>query len=110
MAQLDPPYYILFSHSSISTPGSTSALGHPTIQYHYADDSPLSLLAKNDEHVLVLDFEPARSTVKSLSKHIAIAGVKLEEAPGAAVAEDGEIKRNDKMHIIETISNEDRYT
>ncbi|KAJ7597227.1 hypothetical protein C8J56DRAFT_1041438 [Mycena floridula] len=95
-----PPFYVFVSHSSVSNP--SSALGHPNIQYHYADDPALSLIPQYDEHVLVLDFDSSATTVKSLSKHISIAGLKVEDAPGAAVAEEGEAKRNPKMYIIET--------
>jgi len=108
----EPPYYILYSSSPISTsiPGAPStSLGHPTIQYQYADDSPLSLLPQSpDEHVLVLDFDPAASppTVRSISRNIAVTAVKVAEAPGAA-AED-EPKRNDRMYILETTTVEDK--
>lgn len=105
-----PPFYILFSHSSLSN-AAPNVLGHPAIEYHYADDSPLSLLPHHpDEHVLVMDFEAASTsppTVKSLSKTIAVTGLKLEEAPGAA-AEEGDVKRNDRMHIIDTVTAEER--
>ncbi|KIK71202.1 hypothetical protein GYMLUDRAFT_132526, partial [Collybiopsis luxurians FD-317 M1] len=92
-----PPYYILFS----TQPASSSTLGHPTIQYHYADDSPLALLPQHpDEHVLLLDYDPnsQKPIVTSTSRTLAVTGVKIGEAPGAAVAED---KRNDRMYIIE---------
>lgn len=105
-----PPFYILFSHSSISN--TSTVLGHPAIQYHYADDSPLALLPEADEHVLLLDYNSeSLPIVKTLSKDIAVTGLKLEDAPGAAVADECEVKRNDKMHIIETVAvvSEDRY-
>jgi hypothetical protein len=111
-----PPFYILLSHSTVrddETPSSTSlkTLGHPIIQYHYADDSPLALVPQNpDEHVLVLDYDPSSTpsnvpTVKSISRTMAVTGVKVSEAPGAAAAhEELKIKRNDKMYILETWS------
>lgn len=114
MATTQPPWYLLFSHSSvcISNPGALSnTLGHPVIQYHYADDSPLSLLPHTpEEHVLVLDYDPttaAPPTVKSMSKHLAVSGLKVQEAPGAAAAQESDPK-NDRMYIIETIANDDR--
>ncbi|KAJ3719699.1 hypothetical protein EV361DRAFT_949791 [Lentinula raphanica] len=94
---MDPPYYILFS----TQPANSSSLGHPTIQYQYADDSPLALLPQHpDEHVLLLEFDQTSSvpTVTSTSRTLAVTGIKVEEAPGAAVAED---KHNDRMYIIE---------
>jgi len=119
----EPPYYILVSHSNVSNniaasragPSSTS-LGHPVIQYHYADDSPLSLLPKTpDEHVLILDsndtYMNAIPTIKSISKNIALTGVKVSEAPGAAAAHDElKVKRNDKMYILETCTTMEEKT
>ena len=105
-----PPYYILFAHSplSSSTPGALSnTLGHPTIQYHYQDDSPLALLPQHpDEHVLVLDYDPdstTQPTVQSLSKTLVTTGLRIEEAPGAAAAD----AKNDRMYIVETTEFED---
>lgn len=101
-----PPYYLLYCHSSFS--GTSASLGHPNIQYHYADDSPLNILPRNDEHVLVMDLDPC-PTVKSLSKTVAVSNLKVEDAPAAAAAaEDGDPRRNDKMYIIEFISPEER--
>lgn len=117
----EPPFYILVSHSSIlntSTSSTSSAtLGHPIIQYHYADDSPLSLVPQTaDEHVLVLDYDPANGspsipTIKSISRKLAVTGVKASEAPGAAAAHDElKITRNDKIYILETCTAmEDKY-
>lgn len=106
----EPPYYILCAHSplSSSTPGALSnTLAHPAIQYHYQDDSPLSLLPQYpDEHVLVLDYDSdpnAQSTVQSLSKTLVATGLRIEEAPGAATAD----AKNDRMYIIETTEFED---
>lgn len=109
----EPPYYILVSHSTlVNTTGGTSptSLGHPIIQYHYADDSPLSLLPHTaDEHVLVLDYDNV-ATMKSISKNLAVTGIKVSEAPGAAAAHDElKIERNDKIYILETCTTmEDR--
>jgi hypothetical protein len=87
-----PPYYILYSQSN--------TLGHPLIQYHYADDSPLSLLPLDDEQVLLLDFDPPSTvTAKSISKNIATAALNLAEAPGAALEDDS---TNSTMYILET--------
>ncbi|KAK7058800.1 hypothetical protein VNI00_001424 [Paramarasmius palmivorus] len=98
-----PPYYILFTQSS-------SSLGHPTIQYHYADDSPLSLLPQlPDEHVIILDYVPASPqsppTVVSTSRSLAVTGLRVEEAQGAAALEE---KHNDRMYIIETTASVDK--
>ncbi|KAK0481901.1 hypothetical protein IW261DRAFT_1472926 [Armillaria novae-zelandiae] len=96
-----PPYYILFSNSSLS-PAPSATLGHPTIQYHYADDSPLSLLPQHpQEHVLLLDYDPSSSappTVKSISKNMS----------GVAPVDEGGTKRAEKMFIIETTMLENR--
>jgi len=98
-----PPYYILFSAEP------ANSLGHPIIQYQYADDSPLALLPQREEHVLLLEYDEDSSvTVTSISTTLIVTGVKAEEAPGAAVADN---KRNDKMYIIEATtaaSNEDK--
>ena len=108
--QPKPPFYVLLAHSSLSGLPScapSNTLGHPVIQYHYADDSPLSLLpAHPDEHVLIFDHS-TNPTVKSISKSLSVTGLKLEEAPGAA-AEDEAGARNDTMYIIETTST-DQY-
>jgi hypothetical protein len=111
----EPPYYILVSHSNLSNNTTASGVGtsstslaHPIIQYHYADDSPLSLLPQSpDEHVLVLDYDGLQlgtvPTIKSISSNLALTGVKVSEAPGAATAHDElKINRNDKMYILET--------
>lgn len=116
----EPPYYILVSHSPLDSQNTSSTLSHPVVQYHYADDSPLALLPHTpDEHVLVLDYTDLTSsgvdsasvpTVKSISRNLAVTGVKVSEAPGAATAhEELQINRNDKMYIVETCTTtEDR--
>ncbi|KAI0932294.1 hypothetical protein AcW2_000966 [Taiwanofungus camphoratus] len=104
----EPPYYILVSYNPllIDTPAPAStSLGHPVIEYHYADDSPHSLLPQfPGEHVLVLDFDPTKNTfpiAKSLSKELAVTGLKVSNAPGTGIAEE-ELHRNNKMHVLET--------
>ncbi|PPQ76713.1 hypothetical protein CVT26_004374 [Gymnopilus dilepis] len=110
--QPKPPFYVLLAHSSLSglpSGAPSNTLGHPVIQYHYADDSPLSLLpAHPDEHVLIFDHS-TNPTVKSISKSLSVTGLKLEEAPGAA-AEDEAGARNDTMYIIETTSTDQSTT
>jgi hypothetical protein len=107
-----PPYYILYSNTPLSTTtpsaAASTSLGHPIIQYHYADDSPLSLLPQTpDEHVLLLEFDPSSpdtATVKSISGNIAVTGLKVAEAPGAAAEDDS---KNSRMYIVETILPDD---
>ncbi|PFH54642.1 hypothetical protein AMATHDRAFT_135130 [Amanita thiersii Skay4041] len=107
-----PPFYILLSHSSLATnnPGPLSnTLRHPSIHYHYQDDSPLALLPNHpDEHVIVLDY-PNLSTpasVSSLSKSLIATALNIEDAPGAA-AMDESVAKNDKMYTIEVTEVED---
>jgi hypothetical protein len=101
----EPPHYILVSQSSLSahTPGAPStALCHPIIQYHYADDSPLSILPQSPgEQVVILDYDSTSPTAKSISTNSAVTVLKVAEAPGAGAAED-ESKKNNKMYILET--------
>lgn len=106
-----PPYYLLVSHSSVNNaaPGAPSSnFSHPTIQYHYQDDSAIPLLPQHpDEHVLVLDYDPSTQDtphVKSISRNLVVTGLKVDEAPGAAVT-DG---KNNHMFVIETTS-DDQY-
>ncbi|KAJ7786010.1 hypothetical protein B0H16DRAFT_1488883 [Mycena metata] len=92
------PFYILCSNAG---------LVHPTVQYHYTDDSPLALVPHPHEHVLILDFDPQSNippTVQSISPSLSVTGLRVEEAPGAAAAaaEEGDATRNDRMFIIET--------
>ncbi|KAI0669977.1 hypothetical protein C8Q78DRAFT_157696 [Trametes maxima] len=104
----DPPYYVLIAHSqALSNPAAppSSSLSHPVIEYHYADDPPASLLPQYPgEHVLVLDYDPARSaspTAKSLSPDLAVSAVKVADAPGAAVAGEPAL-RNNSIYVIES--------
>jgi len=105
-----PPYYILVSHSSVddAVPGAPpSNFSHPVIQYQYRDDSAIPLLPQHpDEHVLVLDYDPSPgfSTVQNISGRVVVMDLKVDEAPGAAVA-DG---KNNHMFVIETTS-DDQY-
>jgi hypothetical protein len=104
MAQPNPPFYVLLAHSSLSNTPNT--LGHPSIQYHYTDDSPLSLLpSHSDDHVLVLHYDPAAPTVQSVSKDLVVTGLRVEEAPGAAIADETG-NRNSAMFIVETTAND----
>ncbi|KAJ3508877.1 hypothetical protein NMY22_g16478 [Coprinellus aureogranulatus] len=101
-----PPFYVLVAHQNASQPPSSSNLRHPAIQYHHSDDSPLSLLPQHpDEHVLVLNYsDDAPPTAHSISEHLIVTGLRVEEAPGAAAAsaEEGD-ERNDRMFIIEAM-------
>jgi len=85
-------------------------LGHPSVQYHYTDDSPLSLLPNHsDDHVLVLHYDSAAPTVQSVSKDLVVTGLRIEEAPGAAVADETGT-RNSAMFVIETTANDPLMT
>ena len=108
---IDPPYYILVSNSPVSnvtlSVPSPTTFSHPLIEYHYADDSPQSLLPQHpDEHVLVVDYNPnehGSPAAHSLSPDLAVIGLKVTEAPGAGVAESGAPK-NTNMYVLETIA------
>ncbi|KIJ21590.1 hypothetical protein PAXINDRAFT_64030 [Paxillus involutus ATCC 200175] len=112
MASSEPPYYIIVAHTSLqhsSSCQSPSALAHADIEYRYADDSPLLLLPRHpDEHVLVLNHDPAnptRPTVESTSSQLALSGMKVLPAPGAGADEDA--NRNDNMYVLEVASTSD---
>lgn len=103
-----PPYYIFISNNSLlanQSSSPSSLLSHPNIEYHYLDDSPLTLLPQSsDEHVLVLDYDPANPSapiVKSTSSGVAVTGIRVTDAPGAGVVEDEETNKNDKMYVIQ---------
>jgi len=110
MASGELPYHIFVSNSSLlSTTQAApySLLLHPNIQYHYQDDSPLELLPRSeDEHVLVLDYDPtdlSQPSAKSISSNIAVTSLKVTDAPGAAASGSDELSsKNDKMYIIHT--------
>ncbi|KAJ7130069.1 hypothetical protein C8R43DRAFT_1025670 [Mycena crocata] len=95
---LPPPFYILCS---------TPALVHPTIEYHYTDDNPRALVPRPSEQLFVLDYHDDTPTVQSISPDVAVIGVRVEEAPGAA-ADAGDASRNDRMFIIDTSAANDR--
>lgn len=101
-----PPFYVLVAHQNASQPPSSNNLKHPAIQYHYNDDSPLSLLPQHpNEQVLVLNYsDDAPPTAHSISEDLIVTGLRVEEAPGAAAAsaEEGDSK-NDRMFIIEAM-------
>jgi hypothetical protein len=111
------PCYVLVSSSSRArtTAVASSAapiLGHPVLQYHYANDSPLSLLPRsNDEQVLVLDYDPlspALTRAQSISGSSAVTGIKVTDAPGAGSAEGDGIWSN-KMFVLETTTFDSRF-
>lgn len=109
----NPPFYVLLAQSPLSNVSAgalSNTLAHPIIQYHYADDSPLSILpTQPNESVLVLNYdsESAPPTVQSISNNLVVNGLRVEEAPGA-VADDSKTQRNISMFIIETTIN-DQY-
>ncbi|KAG1783760.1 hypothetical protein EV702DRAFT_1055370 [Suillus placidus] len=107
----EPPYYLLVSHSSLqhSSGLSSNSLAHTSVEYRYADDSPLILLSRHpDEHVLVLNHDPAKGDmpmVQSTSSHMAVTGIKVSVAPGASANEDH--STNDNMYVLEVVSTSD---
>ncbi|RXW18243.1 hypothetical protein EST38_g7612 [Candolleomyces aberdarensis] len=103
-----PPFYVLVAHHSTSQPPSSNNLRHPAIQYHYADDPPLTVLPEHPgEHVLVLNYDDPVPTAQSVSDSLIVTGLKVEEAPGAAAASAEENDgKNDRMFIIETLRDE----
>lgn len=113
MAEFPPPFYLLLAHSPLSnlpTGALSNTLAHPVIQYHYADDSPLSIMpTQSDEHVLVFDYNPRSkmANIQSISDTLAVTGFRVEEAPGA-VADEAGVNRNTSMFIVETTTN-DQY-
>ncbi|KAF7306662.1 hypothetical protein MIND_00457800 [Mycena indigotica] len=92
-----PPFYVLVR--------PTTSYLHPTIQYHYLDDSPLPLIPRQGEQVILLDYDP-QPIAQSLSPAISVSNVKIDEAQGAALDEG--IVRNDRMYTIETIPAQER--
>lgn len=111
------PYYVLVSPSSQTQPsaatGSTTpVLNHPVLQYHYANDSPLSLLPRSpNEHVLVVDYDPLTpqcARAQSISGSSAVTGIKVTEAPGAGSAE-GFAGWCDSMFVLETTTFDSRF-
>ncbi|KAI0068478.1 hypothetical protein BV25DRAFT_1818895 [Artomyces pyxidatus] len=108
-----PPYYILVSHSGQQPVAGvlSKSLSHPIIQYHYADDSPLTLLPRSpEEQVLVLDYDPSGAVVpraQSLTVTAAVSGVRVADAPGAGASEDDR-NSSTKMFILDTTGSEER--
>lgn len=110
-----PPYYLLLSQTQASVPPVAgpvpSTFIHPVIEYHYVDDPPQALLPRSlEESVIIVDYD-GPSTVpvaQSLRSNLTVTGVKVSDAPGTAVAQDGEPIRNPKMYIIETFSGMDK--
>ena len=71
------------SHSNAAA-NAAPTLTHPTIQYQFRDDPPLSL--PDSQHVLVMDYDPAVPDdvrVQSLSHQLAVTAVRVTDAPGA---------------------------
>lgn len=108
-----PPYYVLVSQAPLQTTPSAAgpsfkSFGHPTIEYHYADDLPHALLPQSaQEHVLVLDYDPTNVTpprAQSLSTELAVVGVQVADAPAASSTADDSPnpKKNSKIYVIET--------
>lgn len=108
--QVKVPHYVLVSSSSRAQPTTATAaavpiLGHPILQYHYANDRPLSLLPESTgEQVLLVDYDPLSPTstrVQSISGNAAITGIRVTDAPGAGSAEE-DACWSSKMFVLET--------
>jgi hypothetical protein len=111
------PYYVLVSPSSqtqspAATGSTTPVLNHPVLQYHYANDSPLSLLPRSpNEQVLVVDYDPLTpqcTRAQSISGSSAVTGIKVTEAPGAGPAE-GSAGWCNSIFVLETTTFESRF-
>jgi hypothetical protein len=111
------PHYVLVSSSSGVQPtpaaGSvTPVLSHPVLQYHYTNDSPLSLLPRfPDEQVLVLDYDPLNPSyarAQSISGNSAVTGIKVTDAPGAGSAE-GDVGWSKSMFVLGTTTFDSRF-
>ena len=110
MASGELPFYIFVSNSSLlstTQAAPSSLLLHPNIQYHYQDDPPLELLPRSeDEHILVLDYDPSslsQPSAKSVSSNIAVTSLKVTDVPGGAASGSDELpNKNDKMYVIHT--------
>lgn len=105
-AESEPPFYVLLQNASgatQTTAGSASTFVHPTIEYHFADDPPSALLPASDEVVVIIDYNgpDLPPMVQSLHPDLAVTGIKIADAPGAAAAHP---RRNDKMYVLETVS------
>lgn len=117
--QVKVPHYVLVSSSSRAQPTAVGAaaaaaapiLSHPILQYHYANDRPLSLLPESaGEQVLLLDYDPlkpASTRVQSISGNAAITGIRVTDAPGAGSAEE-DVCLSNKMFVLETTTFDSR--
>ncbi len=115
--QVKIPHYVLVSGSSrvqptAATGAAVPVLSHPILQYHYANDRPLSLFPEcTNEQVLVLDYDPlspASTRVQSISGNAATTGIRITDAPGASSAE-GDACWSSKMFVLETTTFESRF-
>lgn len=117
--QIKVPHYVLVSSSSRAQPTAASAaaaavpiLSHPILQYHYANDRPLSLLPESaSEQVLLLDYDPLNPTsarVQSISGNAAVTGIRVTDAPGAGSAEE-DACWSGKMFVLETTTFDSRF-
>jgi hypothetical protein len=118
--QVKVPHYVLVSSSSRAQPTAVGAaaaaaapiLSHPILQYHYANDRPLSLLPESaGEQVLLLDYDPlkpASTRVQSISGNAAITGIRVTDAPGAGSAEE-DVCLSNKMFVLETTTFDSRF-
>lgn len=117
--QQQVPHYVLVSSSSraqSTVVGAAAAavpiLSHPILQYHYANDRPLSLLPESaGEQVLVLDYDPLKPTstrVQSISGNAAITGIRVTDAPGAGSGEE-DASVSSKMFVLETTTFDSRF-
>jgi hypothetical protein len=113
MSESSPPHYVLLAHSHLSSSPShasvsnTAALTHPTIQYQFRDDPPLSFPNSQSAHVLVMDYDPRSpelARVQSLSPQLAITSLKVSDAPGAGSMAEDEEPKNTKMYVLETVA------
>ena len=121
-AQVKAPHYVLISSSSWAQPTAATAvaaaaaavpiLSHPILQYHYANDRPLSLLPENaEEQVLLLDYDPlnpASTRLQSISGNAAITGIRVTDAPGAGSTEE-DVCWSSKMFVLETTTFDSRF-
>ena len=79
---------------------NAAPLTHPTIQYQFCNDPPLSL--PDLQHVLVMDYDPAVPDdvqVQSLSHQLAVTAVRVTDVPPR---EDG--AANTQMYMLETVA------
>ena len=115
--QVKVPHYVLISSSSrvqptAATTAAVPILSHPIVQYHHANDRPLSLLPESaSEQVLLLDYDPlspASTRVQSISGNAAITGIRVTDAPGAGSAEE-DAYWSSKMFVLETSTFESRF-